>query len=131
MNAARSNMLGAGMPNNKVKYSRLAADDDGYLDLQVRRLSPFRNSTNRDEGISPIMCHVKSISTDGFLDKLFVCFKRTILIVLGFFSQKNKTVQEEPTEGAIQGNRPGSVSVPDWLVADRLRRSPSVRNYPG
>lgn len=59
MNAARSNMLGAGMPNNKVKYSRLAADDDGYLDLQVRRLSPFRNSTNWNEGISSIVCDVK------------------------------------------------------------------------
>lgn len=35
MKAARSNMLGVGIPNNKVKYSRLAADDDGYIDLQV------------------------------------------------------------------------------------------------
>lgn len=38
MKAARSNMLGAGISNNKVKYSRLAADDDGYIDLQVRGL---------------------------------------------------------------------------------------------
>lgn len=29
-------MLTAGISNNKVKYSRLAADDDGYIDLQVR-----------------------------------------------------------------------------------------------
>lgn len=36
MKANRSNMLGAGISNNKVKYSRLAADDDGYIDLQVR-----------------------------------------------------------------------------------------------
>lgn len=35
MKAARSNILGAG--NNKVKYSRLAADEDGYIDLQVRQ----------------------------------------------------------------------------------------------
>lgn len=47
MKAARSNMLGAGMANNKVKYSRLAADDDGYIDLQVRRLFiSFSNSAN-------------------------------------------------------------------------------------
>lgn len=26
---------GGGMPNNKVKYSRLADSDDGYIDLQV------------------------------------------------------------------------------------------------
>ncbi len=38
MKANRSNMLGAGISNNKVKYSRLAADDDGYIDLQVRGL---------------------------------------------------------------------------------------------
>lgn len=38
MKAARSNMLGAGPSNNKVKYSRLAADEDGYIDLQVRDL---------------------------------------------------------------------------------------------
>lgn len=38
MKAARSNTLGAGIPNNKVKYSRLAADDDGYIDLQVSLL---------------------------------------------------------------------------------------------
>lgn len=38
MKAARGNMLGAGTSNNKVKYSRLAADDDGYIDLQVRVL---------------------------------------------------------------------------------------------
>jgi len=36
MKAARSNMYAAGVSNNKVKYSRLAADDDGYIDLQVR-----------------------------------------------------------------------------------------------
>lgn len=38
MKAARSNMLAAGISSNKVKYSRLAADDDGYIDLQVRDL---------------------------------------------------------------------------------------------
>lgn len=36
MMTTRSNMLTAGISNNKVKYSRLAADDDGYIDLQVR-----------------------------------------------------------------------------------------------
>lgn len=47
MKAARSNMLGAGMANNKVKYSRLAADDDGYIDLQVRCLFfSLSNSAN-------------------------------------------------------------------------------------
>lgn len=39
MKATRGNMLGAGTSNNKVKYSRLAADDDGYIDLQVRGVS--------------------------------------------------------------------------------------------
>ena len=51
MKAARSNILGAGTSNNKVKYSRLSADDDGYIDLQVRALffvlghssSPYMN----------------------------------------------------------------------------------------
>lgn len=37
MKAARSSMLGAGMSNSTFKYSRLAADEDGYIDLQVRR----------------------------------------------------------------------------------------------
>lgn len=46
MKAARSNMLGAGISNNKVKYSRLAADDDGYIDLQVRHLFFLGNSIN-------------------------------------------------------------------------------------
>ena len=36
MKAARNNMLGSGVSNAKVKYSRLAADEDGYIDLQVR-----------------------------------------------------------------------------------------------
>ncbi|XP_074474746.1 transmembrane protein 230-like isoform X2 [Sebastes fasciatus] len=40
MKATRSNMLGAGISNNKVKYSRLAADDDGYIDLQFKKSPP-------------------------------------------------------------------------------------------
>ncbi|XP_010735053.1 transmembrane protein 230a [Larimichthys crocea] len=40
MKAARNNMLGAGTSNNKVKYSRLAADDDGYIDLQFKKSPP-------------------------------------------------------------------------------------------
>jgi hypothetical protein len=32
-------VLGGGSSNNKVKYSRLAADEDGYIDLQVRNLN--------------------------------------------------------------------------------------------
>ncbi|CAI5666442.1 unnamed protein product [Oreochromis niloticus] len=36
----RSNMLTAGISNNKVKYSRLAADDDGYIDLQFKKPPP-------------------------------------------------------------------------------------------
>lgn len=35
MKAARSSMLGAGMSNSSFKYSRVAADEDGYIDLQV------------------------------------------------------------------------------------------------
>lgn len=38
MMAARTNLLAAAPSNNKVKYSRLAADDDGYIDLQVRTI---------------------------------------------------------------------------------------------
>lgn len=52
MKAARGNVLGAGMPNNKVKYSRLAADDDGYIDLQVRRLSSSLLVTSHTENES-------------------------------------------------------------------------------
>uniref|UniRef100_A0A3P9QER6 Transmembrane protein 230-like n=1 Tax=Poecilia reticulata TaxID=8081 RepID=A0A3P9QER6_POERE len=33
-------MLTAGLSNNKVKYSRLAADDDGYIDLQFKKNPP-------------------------------------------------------------------------------------------
>ncbi|XP_007561661.1 transmembrane protein 230-like [Poecilia formosa] len=33
-------MLTAGLSNNKVKYSRLAADDDGYIDLQFKKSPP-------------------------------------------------------------------------------------------
>ncbi|XP_013857902.1 transmembrane protein 230 [Austrofundulus limnaeus] len=33
-------MLSAGVSNNKVKYSRLAADDDGYIDLQFMKSPP-------------------------------------------------------------------------------------------
>ncbi|XP_037609149.1 transmembrane protein 230-like isoform X1 [Sebastes umbrosus] len=40
MKATRSNMLGTGISNNKVKYSRLAADDDGYIDLQFKKSPP-------------------------------------------------------------------------------------------
>ncbi|XP_012670029.1 transmembrane protein 230a [Clupea harengus] len=31
---------GGGMPSNKVKYSRLADNDDGYIDLQFKRGPP-------------------------------------------------------------------------------------------
>lgn len=31
------NIVSNGIPNSKVKYSRLASDDDGYIDLQVRQ----------------------------------------------------------------------------------------------
>ncbi|KAK5623485.1 hypothetical protein CRENBAI_013419 [Crenichthys baileyi] len=37
---AGSNMLTSGLSNNKVKYSRLAADDDGYIDLQFKKSPP-------------------------------------------------------------------------------------------
>ncbi|XP_029921961.1 transmembrane protein 230a [Myripristis murdjan] len=40
MMPARSNVLGGGVSNNKVKYSRLAADDDGYIDLQFKKSPP-------------------------------------------------------------------------------------------
>lgn len=30
------NVVSNGIPNSKVRYSRLASDDDGYIDLQVR-----------------------------------------------------------------------------------------------
>ncbi|KAG7499543.1 hypothetical protein JOB18_041167 [Solea senegalensis] len=40
MKAARSNMLGAAGSNSKVKYSRVAADEDGYIDLQFKKSPP-------------------------------------------------------------------------------------------
>ncbi|XP_075935968.1 transmembrane protein 230-like isoform X1 [Anarhichas minor] len=40
MKEPRGNMLGVGISNNKVKYSRLAADDDGYIDLQFKKSPP-------------------------------------------------------------------------------------------
>ncbi|KAM9840871.1 transmembrane protein 230-like isoform 1-T1 [Aulostomus maculatus] len=40
MKATRGVLLGTGVSNNKVKYSRLAADDDGYIDLQFKRSPP-------------------------------------------------------------------------------------------
>ncbi|XP_008322879.1 transmembrane protein 230a [Cynoglossus semilaevis] len=40
MMAARTNLLAAAPSNNKVKYSRLAADDDGYIDLQFKKSPP-------------------------------------------------------------------------------------------
>lgn len=40
LKAACGNMLPVGASNNKVKYSRLAADDDGYIDLQFKRSPP-------------------------------------------------------------------------------------------
>uniref|UniRef100_A0A8C5DLF3 Transmembrane protein 230 n=1 Tax=Gouania willdenowi TaxID=441366 RepID=A0A8C5DLF3_GOUWI len=38
--ATKSSTISAGLSINKVKYSRLAADDDGYIDLQFRRSPP-------------------------------------------------------------------------------------------
>lgn len=38
------NVVSSGISNSNVKYSRLATDDDGYTDLQVRpqlTVSPF------------------------------------------------------------------------------------------
>lgn len=35
-----SGASGGGLPNNKVKYSRLADSDDGYIDLQFKRGPP-------------------------------------------------------------------------------------------
>lgn len=35
---ARS-VVSNGIPNSKVRYSKLASDDDGYIDLQVRRVA--------------------------------------------------------------------------------------------
>ncbi|XP_034048203.1 transmembrane protein 230a [Thalassophryne amazonica] len=40
MKTNRNNMFGAGISNNKVKYSKLAADDDGYIDLQFKKSPP-------------------------------------------------------------------------------------------
>lgn len=40
MMPARNTVLGGGVSNNKVKYSKLAADDDGYIDLQFKKSPP-------------------------------------------------------------------------------------------
>ncbi|PWA19786.1 hypothetical protein CCH79_00006901, partial [Gambusia affinis] len=34
------NIVSHDTPNNKVRYSRLATDDDGYIDLQFKRSPP-------------------------------------------------------------------------------------------
>ncbi|XP_028852765.1 transmembrane protein 230b [Denticeps clupeoides] len=34
------NTIASGIPANKVRYSRLASDDDGYIDLQFKRSPP-------------------------------------------------------------------------------------------
>ncbi|KAM7391566.1 hypothetical protein PAMP_022247 [Pampus punctatissimus] len=34
------NVVSNGTPNSKVRYSRLASDDDGYIDLQFKRSPP-------------------------------------------------------------------------------------------
>ncbi|XP_007236299.1 transmembrane protein 230a isoform X1 [Astyanax mexicanus] len=40
MMPSRSSTAGGGIPNNKVKYSRLADSDEGYIDLQFKRSPP-------------------------------------------------------------------------------------------
>ncbi|MCJ8742794.1 hypothetical protein PDJAM_G00086400 [Pangasius djambal] len=40
MMPARSSSAGGGISNNKVKYSRLADSDEGYIDLQFKRSPP-------------------------------------------------------------------------------------------
>lgn len=65
MKAAKSSMLGAGMANNKVKYSRLAADDDGYIDLQVRRLFfSFSKSMNPNCGVCLVISQFEVIGCE-------------------------------------------------------------------
>ncbi|XP_045151523.1 transmembrane protein 230 isoform X3 [Echinops telfairi] len=39
MMPSRTN-LAAGLPSSKVKYSRLASTDDGYIDLQFKKSPP-------------------------------------------------------------------------------------------
>lgn len=39
MMPSRTNVA-AGIPSNKVKYSRLASTDDGYIDLQFKKSPP-------------------------------------------------------------------------------------------
>ncbi|XP_019110928.1 transmembrane protein 230b [Larimichthys crocea] len=34
------NVVSSGLSNSKVRYSRLASDDDGYIDLQFKRSPP-------------------------------------------------------------------------------------------
>uniref|UniRef100_A0A3P9BWV8 Transmembrane protein 230b n=2 Tax=Haplochromini TaxID=319058 RepID=A0A3P9BWV8_9CICH len=34
------NVVSNGIPNSKVRYSRLATDDDGYIDLQFKKSPP-------------------------------------------------------------------------------------------
>ncbi|KAI4876363.1 hypothetical protein NFI96_017829, partial [Prochilodus magdalenae] len=40
MMPTRSGMSNAGISNNKVKYSRVADSDEGYIDLQFKRSPP-------------------------------------------------------------------------------------------
>lgn len=49
-------MLGAGISNNKAKYSRLAADEDGYIDLQVRDLFFFFGNFKPDIASDVVSC---------------------------------------------------------------------------
>lgn len=42
------NVVSSGLSNDNVRYSRLATDDDGYIDLQVR--------INRVAHSSPPVC---------------------------------------------------------------------------
>ncbi|CDQ73213.1 transmembrane protein 230a [Oncorhynchus nerka] len=40
MMPARSTVAAGGVSSNKVKYSRLAGDEDGYIDLQFKKSPP-------------------------------------------------------------------------------------------
>lgn len=99
------------MSNSSFKYSRLAADEDGYIDLQVR--PSFLCFFSFKPHLWNIILYLNSVD--------FLC---------SFFCL-NFTVQKESAKSPVQGNRIGHIPVFDRLLADNLGSSASIRSHRG
>uniref|UniRef100_A0A3Q0QTV3 Transmembrane protein 230 n=1 Tax=Amphilophus citrinellus TaxID=61819 RepID=A0A3Q0QTV3_AMPCI len=77
MSMPARNVVSNGIPNSKVRYSRLATDDDGYIDLQFKKSPP--KVPYKAIALATVLFLIGSLN---LLSHTFSCYYRTVPVLI-------------------------------------------------